>query len=210
MQKNFYGIKKICADLNLWATDPKFLHVVDNYMAYNLQKYHIDSSQIEISMSFFNSADIVVYNLWKFQIKSLQIEISTTFSLVFENYSTFWISGLNFNAINLKFLQIVDKYLTYNQMDSITSKLRPNRSKMQKNFCRIKKIHTDLNLWAINLKFLQIVCHIIVYNMKKLQISSSQIEISTNFLYSAKILLHFGSIRPPFWCYQSEIFIDYR
>ena len=46
-----------------------------------------------------------------------------------------------------------------------------------------KKIRADLNLWSINLKFLQIVCHIVVYNMNKFWISSSQIEISTIFLF---------------------------
>ena len=50
--EKFPWITKICDDINLLVADPKFLHNVDNYMAYNLQKIQIDSSQIEISMNF--------------------------------------------------------------------------------------------------------------------------------------------------------------
>ena len=49
----------------------------------------------------------------------------------------------NFNAINLKFLWIVDNYVTYYRICEnfrlIALKLRPSRSKMRKNFCGIKK-----------------------------------------------------------------------
>ena len=34
------------ADLNSWAIDPKILHVVDNFMAYNLYKFQVDSKKI--------------------------------------------------------------------------------------------------------------------------------------------------------------------
>ena len=53
-----------------------------------------------------------------------------------------------------------------------------------------------LNFDAINLKFVQIVGNVFVYNLKKFKINSLQTEISKNFLYSAKILPHFGSVRP--------------
>jgi len=49
----------------------------------------------------------MAYNLWKFQIDSLQIETSRI-DLFSENVSISWAPvGLNFNAINLKFSQIV-------------------------------------------------------------------------------------------------------
>ena len=37
----------MCADLNLWVNDPKFLQIVDNCMAYNLEQIQIDSIAIK-------------------------------------------------------------------------------------------------------------------------------------------------------------------
>ena len=47
-------------------------------------------------------------------------------------------------------------------------------------------------------KLIQVVDSYIAYNLYKFGISSSQIEISTHFFYSARILLYFGSARPQF------------
>ena len=47
MRKNSFRNKKTRADLNFWAMNPKFLHAVDSFMAYNLWKFVIDSSKIE-------------------------------------------------------------------------------------------------------------------------------------------------------------------
>jgi len=38
--------------LNFYAINLKFLEIVDNYMAYYLWKFHIDSLQIVISTNF--------------------------------------------------------------------------------------------------------------------------------------------------------------
>ena len=64
----------------------KFLEIVDNYMAYTLWKFHIDSLQIVISTNFF------------FLQKYFRILDQL---------------GLNFYAINLKFSQIVVNYMAY-------------------------------------------------------------------------------------------------
>ena len=45
--EEFFSEQKTCADLNFWAIDPKFLYVVDSFMAYNLWKFKIDSSKIK-------------------------------------------------------------------------------------------------------------------------------------------------------------------
>ena len=56
----------------------------------------------------------MAYNLWKFQIDSLQIETSRI-DLFSENVSISWAPvGLNFNAINLKFSEIVGHKAFYN------------------------------------------------------------------------------------------------
>ena len=46
MQKNS-SRKKTRAYLNFWAIDPKFLHVLDSFMAYILWKFQADSFKIE-------------------------------------------------------------------------------------------------------------------------------------------------------------------
>ena len=48
MRKNSFRNKKTRADLNFWAMNPKFLHVVDNYMANNLWKFQVDSIKIKV------------------------------------------------------------------------------------------------------------------------------------------------------------------
>jgi len=57
-----------------------------------------------------------------------------------------------------------------------------------------KQIHADLNSWAINLKVLQIVDHYVTYILQKFQIDSSQIEISTKFLFRNNLGLHFQNV----------------
>ena len=47
MWKTNFQNKNNRADLNSWAIDPKFLHVVDNFMAYNLLKFQVDSIKIK-------------------------------------------------------------------------------------------------------------------------------------------------------------------
>ena len=46
MRKNSSRNKKTRADLTFWAIDPKFSYVVDNFMAYNLYKFQVDSMKI--------------------------------------------------------------------------------------------------------------------------------------------------------------------
>jgi len=53
MRKNYFRNKKTCADLNFWAMNPKYLHVVDSFMAYILWKFQADSLKIEVSGSLF-------------------------------------------------------------------------------------------------------------------------------------------------------------
>ena len=40
-------MKKFRADLNLWAINLKFLQILENYVIYNLWKFHIDSFKID-------------------------------------------------------------------------------------------------------------------------------------------------------------------
>ena len=47
MRKNSSRNKITRADPNFWAIDPKFLHVVENFMAYNLYKFQVDSIKIK-------------------------------------------------------------------------------------------------------------------------------------------------------------------
>ena len=51
--EEFLWNKKISADHIVWAINLKFLQIVDNYMAYTLLKFNIDSLQIVISTNFF-------------------------------------------------------------------------------------------------------------------------------------------------------------
>ena len=75
MRKNLFRNKKTRADLNFWAMNPKFLHVVDSFMAYNLWKFQADSLQIEAcriqnAKEFFSEqktrADL---NFWAIDLK---------------------------------------------------------------------------------------------------------------------------------------------
>ena len=72
--------------LNLYAINLKFLQIVDNYMAYTLWKFHIDSLQIVILTNLF---------------------LSQKYFRILDQL------GLNVYAINLKFLQTVDIYMPY-------------------------------------------------------------------------------------------------
>ena len=60
------------ADLNSWAIDPKFLHVVDNLKAYNLYKFQIDSMKIRaypiqnVEKKSRNKNNRPDLNFWKF------------------------------------------------------------------------------------------------------------------------------------------------
>ena len=47
MSKKISRDKNNHGDLNFWAIDPKVLHVVDSFMAYNLRKLQINSTKIE-------------------------------------------------------------------------------------------------------------------------------------------------------------------
>ena len=84
LQKYFRILDRL--GLNLYAINLKFWQIVDNYMAYTLWKFHLDSLQIVISTSFF---------------------ISQKYFCILDGL------GLNFYAINLKFSQIVDNYMAY-------------------------------------------------------------------------------------------------
>jgi len=72
--------------LNFYAINLKFLQSVDNYMAYTLWKFHIDSLQIVILTNLF---------------------LSQKYFRILDRL------GLNVYAINLKFLQTVDIYMPY-------------------------------------------------------------------------------------------------
>jgi len=45
--RKFLQKKKIRADLYFWTVDLNFLRIVDDFMAYNLLKFQIDSTKIE-------------------------------------------------------------------------------------------------------------------------------------------------------------------
>jgi len=47
MLKKSFRNKKTRGDLNFWAMNPKYLHVVDSFMAYILWKFQADSLKIE-------------------------------------------------------------------------------------------------------------------------------------------------------------------
>ena len=47
MRKNSFRNKKTRDDLNFWAMNPNFLHVVDSFMAYILWKFQADNLKIE-------------------------------------------------------------------------------------------------------------------------------------------------------------------
>jgi len=73
-------------DLNFYAINLTFLQIVDNYTAYTLVKFHIDSLQIVIITNFF---------------------LSQKYFRILDRL------GLNFYAINLKFSQTVDNFMAY-------------------------------------------------------------------------------------------------
>jgi len=72
--------------LNFYAINLKFLQSVDNYMAYTLWKFHIDSLQIVILTNLF---------------------LSQKYFRILDRL------GLNVYAINLKLSQTVDIYMPY-------------------------------------------------------------------------------------------------
>ena len=72
--------------LNFYIINLTFSQIVDNYKAYYLWKFHIDSLKIVINKNFF---------------------ISQKYFRILDQL------GLNFYAINLTFLQIVDNYMSY-------------------------------------------------------------------------------------------------
>ena len=47
MWKTNFQNKNNPADLNSWAIDPKFLHVVDNFLVYNLYKFQVNTIKIK-------------------------------------------------------------------------------------------------------------------------------------------------------------------
>ena len=47
MKPKIFAEKKIRADLYFWTVDLNFLRIVDDFMAYNLLKFQIDSTKIE-------------------------------------------------------------------------------------------------------------------------------------------------------------------
>ena len=55
MRKNSFRNKKTRADLNFWAMNPKFLHVVDSFMAYILaDSLKIKAWPIQNAEEFFS------------------------------------------------------------------------------------------------------------------------------------------------------------
>ena len=74
----------------------------------------------------------MAYNLQKFQIDSSQAEISTNFFIPQKFFCILDQLGLNFDAINLKFVQIVgDRF----QIDSLQIEISTNFFIPKKFFC---------------------------------------------------------------------------
>ena len=112
--------------LNFYAINLKFSQSVDNYMAYTLWKFHIDSLKTVISRNFL---------------------ISQKYFRILDRL------GLNFNAINLKFLQTVDNYMAYTlknfYIDSFKTAISRNFFISRKYFRILDCL--GLNFYAINL-----------------------------------------------------------
>ena len=72
----------------------------------------------------------VVYNIFNLQINNLKIEVSTSIFIPQKILHILDQLGLSFNAINLKFLQIVGHKAVYNiykfQINSLTIEVRTN------------------------------------------------------------------------------------
>ena len=72
----------------------------------------------------------MAYNLQKFQIYISQIEIRTNFFIPQKFFCILDQLGLNFNAINLKFVKIVGDKVVYNlwkfQTDSLQTEISTN------------------------------------------------------------------------------------
>jgi len=103
-------------------------------------------------------------------------------------------AGLNLWAINLKFPQILDNYITYNLwkfwIDSINIEAWSTHEKVE--FLLNKEIRAGLNFIGINLKFSQIVDNNVTYNLWHFRIDSIKIETSTDFFIQQKFYLLMG------------------
>ena len=66
MRKNSSWNNKTRSDLNFLAIDPKFLHVVDSFMAYILWKFQADSLKIEAKKLTLTS--IFKLLIWNFNM----------------------------------------------------------------------------------------------------------------------------------------------
>ena len=112
--------------LNFYAINLKFSQTVDNFMAYTLWKFHIDSLKTVISRNFF---------------------ISQKYFRILDRL------GLNFYAINLKFSQTVDNYMAYTlwkfHIDSLKTVISRNFFISRKYFRILDRL--DLNFYSINL-----------------------------------------------------------
>ena len=131
--------------LNFYIINLTFSQIADNYKAYYLWKFHIDSLQIVINTNFF----------------------------ILQKYFRIWVQlGLNFYFINLIFSQIVDNYKAYYlwkfHIDSLQIVINTNFFILQKYFCILDRL--GLNLYAINLKFSQIVDNYMAYTLRKFHI----------------------------------------
>jgi len=153
--------------LNFYAINLKFLQIVDKYMAYSLWKFHIDNLKTVISRNFF-----ILQKYFRFLDRL----------------------GLNFYAINLKFLQIVDKYVAYTlwkfHIDSLKTVISRNFFILHKYFRILDRL--GLNFYAINLKFSQTVDNYMAYTLWKFHIDSLKTVISRNFFISENIFAFCG------------------
>ena len=107
---------------DLWLKNLKFLQNVDHIVVYNLWKFQIDSSQIEITTNIFFTQTVKKLAGSQSTGESVLPDVQSTgewFYCLYEIFRT----DLNWWAINLKFSQIVENYVTYNlwkfQIDSI-------------------------------------------------------------------------------------------
>ena len=99
---------------NFNTINEKFFWIVNNYVTYNLLKFRIDIFTETASFCVSIERKQKKANQNKLKRKTLYVSTMCSYKILL-NFD-------NFNAINLKFLWIVDNYVTYNlykfQIDS--------------------------------------------------------------------------------------------
>jgi len=106
-------------------------------------------------------------------------------------------SGFNFNAINLKFTQIVGHIMVFN-----LSKFHINSWKIDfifREHSSVSECPPGLNFNAINLKFTQIVGHIMVFNLWKFEINSSKIDWVILLERYSTITIEYRRVSSEYW-----------